>query len=131
MKKTYFLLFVICSLFMAFQCEDDSNLIMEDEQKALMVSKKIIEDLAATSVCNENTECKFIAFGSKPCGGPWSYLIYSTSIDTNELESLVEEFNQNQANFNQKWGIVSDCSFALPPTNVNCENNSCIPIYQN
>jgi hypothetical protein len=131
MKKPYFLLFVICLLFMAFQCEDDFNLTMEDEQKTLMTNKKIIEDLAATSVCNENTECKFIAFGSKPCGGPWSYLIYSTSIDTNELESLVEEYNQAQANFNQKWGIVSDCALTLPPSSINCENNSCIPVYQN
>ncbi len=131
MKKTYFLLFVICSLFMAFQCEDDSNLIMEDEQKALMVSKKIIEDLAATSVCNENTKCKFIAFGSKPCGGPWSYLIYSTSIDVEKLENMVATYNANEADFNQKWGVVSDCSAALPPRSINCENNTCIPVYQN
>lgn len=131
MKKSYFLLFATCLIFMAFQCEDDSNPTMEYEENALMASKKIIEDLAATSVCNESTECKYIAFGSKPCGGPWGYLVYSTSINTDELESLVEVFNQNQDAFNKKWGIVSDCSAALPPTSINCENNTCIPVYQN
>lgn len=131
MKKPYFLLFTACLIFMAFQCEDDSNPTMEYEQSALIASKKIIEDLAAASVCNESTECKLIAFGSKPCGGPWSYLVYSTSIDINELEKLVEEFNQNEEAFNQKWGVVSDCSAVLPPTSLNCENNTCIPVYQN
>ncbi|MFH6767444.1 hypothetical protein V8G56_01745 [Gaetbulibacter aquiaggeris] len=131
MKKPYLLPFVSCLIFMVFQCEEDSIPTMEYEQNTLIASKKIIEDLAASSFCNESTECKFIAFGSKPCGEPWSYLIYSTSIDTTELEGLVEVFNQNEDAFNKKWDVVSDCSAALPPTSVNCENNTCIPVYQN
>lgn len=131
MKKPYFLLFVICLLFMAFQCEEDIILTQENDKQVLISFKKEIEDLAATSVCNENTECKFIAFGSKPCGGPWSYLIYSTSIDVEKLENMVATYNTNEADFNEKWGVVSDCSAALPPTSINCENNSCIPVYQN
>ena len=43
MKKSYFLLFATCLIFMAFQCEDDSKPTMEDEQKTLIVGKKIIE----------------------------------------------------------------------------------------
>ena len=114
---------------MAFQCEDDSNPTMEYEENALMASKKIIEDLAATSVCNESTECKYIAFGSKPCGGPLGYLIYSTSIDVNTLEQLVEEYNQNQADFNTKYGVFSDCTIVNPPSSLICENNTCIAVY--
>jgi hypothetical protein len=129
MKKPYLLLFATCLIFMAFQCEDDSISTMEYEQNALIISKKIIEDLAATSVCNESTECQFIAFGSKPCGGPWGYLVYSTSINTDELERLVDVFNQNQDAFNKKWGVVSDCSATLPPSSLLCENNTCIAVY--
>jgi hypothetical protein len=101
----------------------------EDEQKALSISKKIIEYLAATSICRTNTTCKFIAFGSKPCGSSWSYLLYSTSIDLEKIKTLVEDYNKKEANFNERWGVASDCAFALPPTSVTCKNNTCVPVY--
>ena len=131
MKSRFFIVVIFSlSLFlMAFQCEDDTNPTMEEEQKTLIASKKIIEELAATAICNESTECKFIALGSKPCGGPWSYLVYSTSIDVNKLESLVEAYNKNETTFNLKWGVISDCSFVLPPTSIICENNKCVAVY--
>ena len=131
MKSQYSIVFILAiSIFlMAFQCEDEAENTKEDEQKALIANKKPIEDLAATSVCNESTECKFIAFGSKPCGGPWSYLIYSTSINIENLENMVENYNKMEAEFNEKWGVISDCSFVLQPTSINCENNICLAVY--
>ena len=55
-------------LFLATQCEDvNVPLTYEEERAQLDIYKETIEDLAATSVCNENTECLFIGFGSKPC----------------------------------------------------------------
>ena len=112
------------------QCDDDINSPnQEDEQQELTVLKTEIEDLANASVCNETSECKSIAFGSKPCGGPWSYLVYSTSIDTGKLENLVETYNDKEAAFNTKWGIASDCALAQQPTGVNCENNTCVAVF--
>ncbi|MFH4963717.1 hypothetical protein V8G69_01830 [Gaetbulibacter sp. M235] len=131
MKKIFLTLFTISLLFMLFQCEDDSKLTKEQELQELVTLKQTINDLASQSVCNENTECKFIAFGSKPCGGPWSYLVYSTSIDENKLEKLVEQYNQKEAAFNIKYTIFSDCSYVNPPSSTKCENNTCIPVYQN
>ncbi|MFG6685443.1 hypothetical protein ACGK9U_02585 [Mariniflexile sp. HNIBRBA6329] len=129
MKKLLPFLFITCLFFMAFQCEDDNVTTQESEQNALIASKKAIEDLAATSVCNDTYECKFIALGSKPCGGPWGYVVYSTSIDTEKLKKMVETHNKNEADYNKKWGAASDCMFVTPPTSVNCENNNCIAIY--
>ena len=129
MKKFLPVFFILCMFLMAFQCEDDTIATQESEQEALNTSKKAIEDLAATSICNENTTCKYIAFGNKPCGGPWSYLVYSTSIDVEKLENMVEAYNKKEAEFNAKWGAFSDCAFAIPPTRINCENNTCIAIY--
>lgn len=132
MKNAPFRLFtlVICLSLMAFQCDEDIvPLTQEEEREELDIYKKTIEDLAATSVCNEDTECKFIAFGSKPCGGPWNYLIYTTSIDTEKLELWVEDYNQREADFNTNWGVASDCAVVNPPTSINCENNTCIPVY--
>lgn len=130
MKNTFFALLLICLAFTAFKCDDDDASVgFEEDKKELISLQKTIEDLADASVCNETTECKFIAFGSKPCGGAWSYLIYSTSINVEELESMVADYNQKQADFNTKYGVISDCSAVMPPTGMKCENNTCIPIY--
>lgn len=132
MKKYLPLVLIVCFTLVAFQCEednDDISLTQEEEKAGLDILKSEIENLASTSICNETTTCKFIAFGSKPCGGPWSYLTYSTSIDTNNLENLVETYNQKETDFNIKWGGVSDCAFVTPPTNVECQNNICVAIY--
>ncbi|WP_100613794.1 hypothetical protein [Confluentibacter citreus] len=129
MKNTFFALLLICLTFTAFKCDDDASFGFEEDKKELASLKKTIEDLANTSVCDENTQCKFIAFGSKPCGGAWSYLIYSTSIDVEKLEMLVEEYNQKNTDFNTKHGIISDCSAVMPPTGLKCENNTCIAVY--
>ncbi|PKQ45658.1 hypothetical protein [Confluentibacter flavum] len=129
MKNTFFALLLICLIFTAFKCDEDSSLLIEEDKKELAALKQTIEDLASSSVCNENTECKYIAFGSKACGGPKSYLLYSTSIDVENLEMLVEEYNQKETDFNTKHGIISDCALVMPPTGLSCENNTCIPIY--
>jgi hypothetical protein len=114
---------------MAFQCEDDTALTQEKETQELSLLRQSIEDLASQSFCNESTECAYIAFGSKPCGGPWSYLVYSNSVNTQELESMVEGFNQKEALYNTNWNIISDCSIVNPPSSLICENNTCIAVY--
>lgn len=130
MKKFLPLIFIFCLTLVAFQCEDDIvSLTQEEELAELNILKTEIETLANTSTCNETTSCKFIALGSKPCGGPWSYLIYSTSIDVDKLESLVENYNLREKAFNINWGIPSDCALVNPPTSVECENNICVAIY--
>ncbi|WP_396602721.1 hypothetical protein [Algibacter sp. R77976] len=129
MKNTSFItfLFSICLSLLAFQCEDD--ITQEDESAELEILRLKIETLAKTSICNEEFECKYIGFGSKPCGGASGYLIYSTSIDTEKLESLVLNFNQKHAAFNTKWGIISNCTVTDPPVEINCENNTCVAVY--
>ncbi len=118
---------VICLSFLAFQCDDDMT--QEDDNARLEVLRLEIENLAKTSICNEATECKYIGFGSKPCGGPLGYLTYSTSIDTEKLEGLVSNYNKINAEYNSKWGIISDCSIVNPPTSIICENNICVAVY--
>ena len=117
---------VLC---MATTCEDDTPSNCEERLESLAELKIEIESLVNTSVCNENTSCRYMAFGSKPCGGPWSYLIYSTSIDTLELKRLVDIYNDNEEIYNIKCDAISDCAFVNPPIGFDCENNICIPVY--
>ena len=125
-----YILAPLCLLLLSTQCEDDvAPLTQEEERAELNTLKSEIEDLANTSVCNETSECKFIGLGSKPCGGPWSYLIYSTSIDTENLENMVADYNQKELDFNAKWGVVSDCALTQQPSSIKCENNTCIAVF--
>lgn len=146
MKKTLRLLsFLSFSLLlMAFQCDsnDDEPIIInnsfsncegitncEDITSCLNNLQIEIDELVNASICSEDFECRYIAFGAKPCGGPWSYLTYSTSIDTLQLTNLVENYNTTQENFNMNCGGASDCAFISPPTSLECLDNICIPVY--
>ena len=125
-----FILVPLCLLFFSTQCEEDIQpLTQEDEEQELAALKIEIENFAKTSVCDGNFECKFIGFRSKPCGGPWSYLVYSTSIDVKELEIRVEGYNRKEAIYNAEFGIASDCVITNPPISKNCENNVCVALY--
>jgi hypothetical protein len=133
MKKAlvYLSITFITSLFIvACTIDDDDNIVTcEPMFQDLQDLRIAIEDYASSSVCNDEFECRYIAFGSKPCGGPWSYLVYTTSIDTLELQSLVTDYNQRENSYNNNCGEVSDCLAPTPPTGFTCEDNKCIPVF--
>ena len=134
LKLTYMKLFkhilkTIALLAIVLGCTNNSESNQETEQLELNALKNEIVQLTSEGICTENSDCAFIAFGSKPCGGPWSYLVYSTSIDVELLEEKIATYNQNETDFNIKWGIFSDCSFASPPEEVRCVNGECTAIF--
>lgn len=116
-------------LLTAFKCDDRDTMSCEDYVSKLALMKAEIKNLADASICNENFECRSIALGSKPCGGPWSYLVYSTSIDTLALLDLVEAHNKLERVFNVECQQYSDCMMVNPPLRLECEDNKCIAIY--
>ena len=127
--KQTFVLLSFSFFFVAMQCDKDNTpLTYEEDRAELNIYKTTIEDLAATSICEENTECLFIGFGSKPCGGPWTYLIYTNSINVDQLLLWVNDYNQLEQELNEKWDIISDCSIASPPLGFECIDNTCNPI---
>ena len=81
----------------------------------------LIEDRS----CNGSADCATIGLGSKACGGPVTYLIFSRStVDVATLQALVTEFNDLEARVNDLTGAVSDC--ALEPVPVpDCVNSTC------
>lgn len=134
MKKTLFL-FGLMSLFIlstAMQCDDDDNIgasSCDSQLETLLNLRTDIEAMASASTCSEEFECRYIGFGSKACGGPKGFLIYTTSIDTLALSSLVENYNQLERDYNISCDQHSDCSVPQVPIGFECENNQCIPIF--
>lgn len=125
-------LFISLSLILLFAvgCSlEESTKNQDSDLKALTNLGNQINVLIESSVCTDETECAFIAFGTKPCGGPWGYLVYSNSIDTDDLIDKVERFNQMQNTYNLRYNITSDCSVVLPPDALICEDNKCKAVY--
>ncbi len=63
--------------------------------------------------------CRALPLGDKPCGGPWTYLVYSAEAsDAGGLEALAAEYDRLDRARNRACGLVSDCMLRLPPTPV-------------
>jgi hypothetical protein len=78
--------------------------------------RRMIEREIGIPSANEPSQCKLIPFGSKPCGGPWGYLVYSTlKTDESRLKQLVSDYNQLQKKMNDEGKILSDCAIAPEP----------------
>ena len=114
-------------LFQSFQCDDP---IIEksrtDYIEELQLEKQSIKEYIASFPCDETIGCDFIAFGSKPCGGSWEYLVFSNAVDLVYLTNKVNNYNTLESAYNSEFGIVSDCGVVNPPTSVGCIENVCV-----
>ncbi|MDP2068462.1 MAG: hypothetical protein Q8K04_05805 [Lutibacter sp.] len=119
----------IVLLAIVFGCTSTTELGKEDDLAELTSLQEEIELLVNSGVCSENSDCNYIAFGSKACGGPKTYLVFSTSINVELLQQKVETYNALENSFNKKWGIISDCSVPTPPVNVTCIAGKCTAVY--
>lgn len=113
---------ISCELLNELPRVDQSDLT---DRERLAELRREIEAEIGTPAARRVSQCKVIAFGSKPCGGPWKYLVYSTA-ETNEsrLKRLVNEYNVLEEEINRKEGIGSDCMFVGEPP-VRLEGGIC------
>ncbi len=124
-------MFSVLILSFIMSCDDfgsNNNNTQQEDLAELVAHKAYIVSLVATTSCTTNSQCKFVALGSKPCGGPWSYLVYPSSMDTRLLLEQVTIYNLKEDNYNKKWNVVSDCMFVAPPSSVACVNGKCVPV---
>ena len=138
MKK---LLFVFTILFLIYSCDkndegihiENDGTTMEEDIQALSVLSLEILTLAESVQCNDPGTWKFIATGSKPCGGPMGYLAYSTTmgpVATAAFLQSVALYNAMHEAFNIKWEIFSDCALVPAPSGVACVDGAAVLIYE-
>ena len=101
--------------------QDDSNITPEQ----LVAKKTAIQNYINTFSCSESLGCNFIAFGSKPCGGPRIYLVFPNTINLPQLQTMVTEYNEMDYLRNIQTNAISDCSVPLPPNEIGCVNGVC------
>jgi hypothetical protein len=116
--------------FLVIDCSTSDNIISQEVEKAALDSLKIeIKALAAESMCSDENICFSVGFGTKPCGGNWEYLLYSSSIDVVDFLAKVQSYNELEKNYNKKYTIMSDCFLVMPPSKIICEDGKCKAIY--
>lgn len=87
--------------------------------------RALVRDVVGDSTCTSDAQCKAIAFGSKPCGGPWSYLVYSTAAtDSARLAEVVARYNAYEDSLNRVQGRASDCMLVQRPV-LACQSGRC------
>ena len=73
---------------------------------------RLIGEPVATGI----EQCRLTSFGAKPCGGPWTYLVYSIDVtDSTELARAVAAYTSRETRLNQELGRASDCQMVTPP----------------
>src|SRR5438067_2024441 len=86
-----------------------------------------IHALIGTPSCTEDSQCRSLAIGARPCGGPESYLAYSTARSSEtELQALGAIYQAERRKANTQEGRVSDCRAVMDPGAV-CRAGSCVP----
>jgi len=110
-------------------CNDEEDPFDEAVDRARLSKMEAeIDDLIGDATCKDTKDCRSIAFGDKPCGGPWSYKIYSVAdLDTLQLAGLVAAHKKFNGVLNMRYGWVSDCRFVMPP-DIDCVEGRCAAV---
>ncbi|WP_420155344.1 hypothetical protein [Siphonobacter sp.] len=112
-------------LLVLVSCEKEK--IYRDDSERLRGMEQEILAFIQDKACQSERVCGSIAFGSKPCGGPWKYLVYSLkAADVARLEEKVRSYNQLEKKVNTREGKISDCVQVTPVT-VDCIDGQCLP----
>tara|TARA_B110000977_G_scaffold192197_1_gene265373 strand:+ start:1265 stop:1651 length:387 start_codon:yes stop_codon:yes gene_type:complete len=127
MKKLKFI-GIIFLIGICFSCNDDDELTQEQQAQSLNQMFSEIESIATSENCDDTAEWTFTSYGSNACGGPVGFIAYSINSGVELFLKKIEEHKTAQQEFNQKWGIISDCSVPSQPTEVICENGS--PVFE-
>ncbi|QPF76030.1 hypothetical protein G8A07_25970 [Roseateles sp. DAIF2] len=84
-----------------------------------------IKTLIGDAPCDSDAQCRTIAVGFKACGGPGSYMAWSTkNVDEARLKDLVQRHAQAERAESERLGRMSDCRLVTDPGAV-CRAGRC------
>src|SRR5882762_6407008 len=123
-RLSFLLLIICCWISLSAQAEEGSRALDQDREK-LMHLDQSVRGIIGHAACTDNTDCRLMGYGSKPCGGPAGYVGYSIKdTDVTLLEEKVLEFNALARELNRRTGTVSDCVPA-PKPEIKCVRERC------
>ena len=91
----------------------------EGDRAQLMEMRREIDALVGDAPGASIKDCRDAGLGSKPCGGPWEYIVYSvSSTDSTALAERLTAYEAFEAEMNERYGYLSDCSVPNIPVLV-------------
>ena len=82
-------------------------------------SKARIDALIGDAACDSQSQCRTVAVGARPCGGPEGWLAWSTKgTDAQALQDAAHAHAQAREEENRRSGLASDCRVLPEPTVV-------------
>lgn len=141
MKKIILAAFTICLTFTGCSSDelikpkipvvtkDDQSLKNEESKKLEKMYDEIVALSGNTKACMDNNDWDFTSLGSKSCGGPNEYIVYSSKINTTDFLAKVKTYTSEQEKFNNKWKIISTCDVVPVPESVDCVDGKATLVY--
>jgi hypothetical protein len=84
-----------------------------------------IETLIGDAACDSAAQCRTVAVGAKPCGGPEAYLAWSTRrTDEPQLKAAVLRHAERRRAENVAAGLASNCMMVTDP-GASCRAGRC------
>ena len=84
-----------------------------------------ITGLIGKAACTSDKQCQVLPVGARPCGGPASYLAWSSAATSGaDLQTLADRYRSEQQAGNARSGMVSDCRAIAPPAAA-CRAGAC------
>ncbi|NQU67131.1 MAG: hypothetical protein HQ510_04225 [Candidatus Marinimicrobia bacterium] len=100
-----------------------------DDFDTLVLMEQEIDYLIDTPTCAQASDCRISQFGSKPCGGPSGYKIYSiTNVDMTLLQTKIDDYYDFNYYVNHLYGILSDCMVVNVPEELDCVEEECVAV---
>lgn len=113
---------LILVAFLILSCNDTTQ---KFDQQALDVKRQNIISFINSAPCTNLKGCTFVAVGTKACGGPSEYFVYSRTLDSAKLVQMVTAYTEEMSSYILKWKISSDCSVTPQPDSTRCVNGAC------
>lgn len=104
----------------------DTEATMEEKTAALRDLDMNIRELVGVPYADNLSQCRLLAVGSRPCGGPQYYMAYSTkNTDPDVIQPLVNSYSELQSWFHQEHQMMGTCE-VIPEPNLTVSNGICV-----
>jgi hypothetical protein len=87
-----------------------------------------LQKLTADKACQQDQDCKVMGIGSKACGGPEQFLVYSESMTDGKMLAITSErYAKLKKEQQNRLGMMSTCQQLTTPL-ASCQAKKCVLI---
>lgn len=100
-------------------------------RETIQNTRQQLNTLIADTQCDNSSQCQVLPAGSRACGGPSSYIVYSSkTVNTDQVELLAAKITEQESKFNAQNDMMSICQHLSAPS-TQCTENKCVKIEGN